>query len=407
MTEEAYLENTLQPIWKLTHYTGVLIDWFYIEPENKNLLVKILNRLIITLVFFILFLLINFEFIQLIIAIINMTSIHSVTPNVLWFFVYPLPLVTFCRFIFLRRAIASFFYDWDIFEIQLLNLKLDTESGKSAKRIRNYLFSAYFLIHAFVLYGLVNLMLNKPQAPFLFMHYPVLNEMFTVPFLITLHIVSFLLGWTFSMMAEVVPGLTFYHAALNLERIKLQISRLFSTLQPSLISSDSRANNQQPKSIFISQTQTIWKHYETVNDLVKRANKLFGLLMTVALSVNFFLICLGMYSALANFKTSKNTAANYLITVFKNLFLLVTSNLLSSKLNSSFNELNAKFASQLSLHYHLLAEEEVEVVAAFLYRLQEEPIVARPLNLYNVTHEILLTMASLVVSYVIVLLQAK
>ena len=56
--------------------------------------------------------------------------------------------------------------------------------------------------------------------------------------------------------------------------------------------------------------------------------------------------------------------------------------------------------------YHLLAEEEVEVVAAFLYRLQEEPIVARPLNLYNVTHEILLTMASLVVSYVIVLLQA-
>lgn len=84
----------------------------------------------------------------------------------------------------------------------------------------------------------------------------------------------------------------------------------------------------------------------------------------------------------------------------------MTSNLLSSKLDSSFHQLNSKFASQLSLHYHLLTEEEIEIASAFLLRIQEEPIVARPLNLYDVTPRILLTMASLVFSYVIVLLQA-
>ena len=279
------LLKNLNPVWALTYYSGILFDWFHPEPDNKPLIVKIIHKTIVGLVGCILLTLIIFEFTQLVIAIINIINIHSVTANVLWFVVYPLPCLTFFRFLWRRREIASLFDDWNVYE-QEWDINRNYKNEKIAKRIRNLTFSTYLLIHSFVLFGLVNLMSSKPEASYLFMHYQVLTNIFTIPFLMVLHIISFLLSWTFTILAEYVPGLTFYHAGLNLQSLEIELIQIFARKVPAASRETlSAAAITSISNSFIEQMQKLWRRYEKLSQLVVRANHLFGLLMVLILCI--------------------------------------------------------------------------------------------------------------------------
>jgi hypothetical protein len=95
VVKEVRLKNTLNLLWQMSFKSGILSDWFHPTPNKTSFIVKIVRNIIIALVFCILCLMLIFEFTQLVIAVKNMTTIHSVTANLTWFFVFPLSFTTF------------------------------------------------------------------------------------------------------------------------------------------------------------------------------------------------------------------------------------------------------------------------------------------------------------------------
>ena len=147
-------------------------------------------------------------------------------------------------------------------------------------------------------------------------------------------------------------------------------------------------------------------HYEILSNLVKRANRLFGILMLVNHGANIFIICAMVYSMLYNFKSSGTDATIYFVVFLSFTYLLLVGYFLAAQLNSASFKLRFTLSSLMARHSVHLTEKNLRVASSFLAHLQEDPLAACPLNLYSATTSKLLTLLSLIISYVIVLLQS-
>ena len=80
-------------------------------------------------------------------------------------------------------------------------------------------------------------------------------------------------------------------------------------------------------------------------------------------------------------------------------------NRLVSHLHLCRNQLQTSVAALLSQKWYELSEDERHLVAAFQVRLANGDLAASPFGFYNVKPSNLLSMLSLILTYVIVLLQ--
>ena len=410
--KEVHLKNSLNLLWQLSFKSGILADWFHPTPNKTSFIVKIVRNIIIALAFCILCLMFIFEFTQLVIAVKNMTTIHSVTANLTWFLVFPLPFSIFLRFIIHRREIASFISDWDIFErAHTNNYSIDYQK---TRRIKNGVFLSYCLMFILLFFAISKTILSKPEASYLLTHYPTLRQYFTSSFLLLVHHCAMVVTMVLAIVSEMVPPLVFWHCGVALKIVRSQIKQHFSfinLLKSGIINSTTNYKSislkHSRKSQFINPLRKTWLLYEKIKCFVETANRLFGLVMIIGLLVNFFLFGLNFYTVLHALKLSNfETAFSFLIALIISAFRLITTNLLASQLQSSFDLLNSTLSSLISRNWHLMSKEECDVAELFLNRLRIVPLAARPLNLFPITPNILLTMLSLVISYVIVLLQS-
>ncbi len=108
-------------LWDLGGYLtrGILPDWCHQHDDHKRRVVTIIRHFSFAIVFLFVFSVMIFQLIWTVIAILTMTSIHSVIPYLLWLSSIPLAVVTQIRYSFRRCDFLSYFNDWDRFEKHL------------------------------------------------------------------------------------------------------------------------------------------------------------------------------------------------------------------------------------------------------------------------------------------------
>lgn len=248
---------------------------------------------------------------------------------------------------------------------------------------------AYALLGVGLIIGIFITTKNEPEASFLLSSYPSLRDFFTLPVLGAFHTISVLISWILLSLADLVPALVFTHAGLILNSLNSEVEHHFSVGD------------------YVTGLRPAWLHYETLRRLTDKANILFGWIIFADYTVKFCMICVLCYSILGNFFNANVDVSIFYFGTFSFVFRLVSCNLLASQLHHANLRFKSTVSSLFSLNCHRMTGQEREMVGLFLGRLEQNPIVAQVLGVMQITPKMLLTMASLITSYVIVLLQSK
>lgn len=89
------------------------------------------------------------------------------------------------------------------------------------------------------------------------------------------------------------------------------------------------------------------------------------------------------------------------------LLRFTTTILLCSKLSTAVERLQSKISTHLAANWFRFGVSERQFFTAFLVRVHDKGAVASPLGLYSVRPSMLLALLSLLVTYMIVLLQTS
>ena len=383
MQTKTNLEGSLLPLWWISHYGFLLNDWcrnLYNAAEKSRLLYFI-RLLGISISLFILIIIGSFETVQLVREIIKPDStIHSLIPNLMWFCNFPPALFTALVFIVRRQELLTFFKDWTRLEQQMV-LK---QKPPQQKYLFKIIYGVYGLMSFTLLSGISIILLNRMGASYLLFHIQVLWDTLTVYGITTFHFVSVFTAWYFVVLADLVPAWAFYHAGHILESLAVDFRERYDVRQ-------------------------LYLRYEIIGQLTERANRLFGWMIVINQSTIFFMNCAQLYTVLSTMRNADFDTVVYFFGFVSFCIRMLIFNLMAAHLSNSFyifkNELSSILLSCNKSSAAMMSHDDFEQLKLFCIHMS--PIVARPLNLYQINSSILLSIASLKISYVIVLLQSK
>jgi hypothetical protein len=194
--------------------------------------------------------------------------------------------------------------------------------------------------------------------------------------------------------------------------------------------------NSHPSAVKGSQdsNQVIWQkgwlYYEAIRKLINESNSRFGSMLLLNHGAMFFVASSNVFSILRWYVVDmyvNNIFKKNIISLFCRryrgmswLLLLVngmnavatilrfiTTILLCSRLYAAGEHLQSNICRFLAITWFRLKPDERQFFTAFLVRVQDDGIVASPLGLYPIRPSILLALLSLMVTYLIVLLQSS
>ena len=365
--------------------------------KSESSLSKIIHSISAT--FFLLFILLNFFYqgVQLVMEIFTPgNKISDYVMNFSWFFTGLLPTLIIFQFHQNRVELQSFFADWRRMENQImteLDLKCD------ARKLKYFMFSLNYILYFSTLLCACCIIYYRPEESYLLSYYRTIRDNIGLPLITVNHVMCILVIFVYNSLSDFVPGLIFYHASLVVQSIAMNIEQYFDQLTCS-------NTILQGLSMFQIKMHQIYLQYEIVSKLIKRANRLFGVLMIANHGIFLFMICTMVYSMLYNLNSSGTDATIYFVVFLSFTYLLLVGHLLAAQLNSASYKLRFTLSSLMVRHSIHLTKKEMGVASSFLAHLQEDHLAACPLNLYSVTTSKLLTLLSLIISYVIVLLQS-
>lgn len=412
---QASLTATLRTWWQISTSCGLLLNWCHPQLLEKPWwkLSKVLSYTGITTSFSLVFLLTLYEFIQLLIALWKMTTVHTVIPHFVWFIYMPFAVGLQLDFLLGRQKFLSFMKDWNALESRLLNSPYSSDDVVSPLRsVRLFLRISYSTILLCLLTGLVSEMYGEPDAAYLLTHYPCLREIFGVSTLAVAHLLSVAISFFFMTLAESVPAVIFYHGALMVRILTLETQTLFTWLTPVPTTTkikDFRVslNSDSTSASFSYGIRLVWSQYELLSGLIGRVNRFLGTFVVINHGIKLFGICSVTYSFLHKYQTEPMAAGGDLIQLLTQVFSLVCTTLLSARLYCASVHLRTTLAALLSAHWDSVPKDDQSVVTLFLGRLQSEPLAASPLHLYQISPSLLLSIASLSMTYLVILLQSK
>jgi len=368
-------------------YSFVLLGWYRKLPET-NRLITILRYFWITFYLFLMVLVMALFLYQLVLEMLNPEStMKSIIPNLRWSSNYPLYFTSAFVFLIRRKELLNFFHDWDLMERQLL-----PSTNKQRKEYRRLYICVYVF---YACHGISNLLrtttvlINQPGAPFFLSYYKVLRETLTLPVLMIFQETTFVVGWIFVLLADLVPAWIFCHAGFALQSIG---NALLSC-----------SKNSVKRTISIRQLRF---QYEMVNKLTERLNQVFGGLMMLNHITLFSTICAMSYNILKTFKGPDGDTINFSLATTFYVLRLTIPILMTSHLHTSSFKLRSTLSAAIS-NETILDSEENHRAILLLNRMNQNPLAARPLDLYNINPTILMTMTSLIISNVIVLIQSN
>ena len=383
-TNDDTVEKSLRPIYLTSYYTGILQDWCC-DHHRPGRSIRTLRYISTTVVFLMLGSMLVFEIFQLGSELSKITSIHSILPNLLWICTFPLSLMVLIRYHFYRCDFLSFFDKWRRLEAWLVYVN----ASSSINWLSKFIVGSYALMSFGLFAGLYFLTQRQPDASFLLSSYPLMRKWFTLPVLSGIHVVLVFFSWILLSLADLVPALIFAYSARILNALNSEVERHFSVGD------------------YVQGMRRTWLRYETLSQLTDKANRLFGWLIFIDYAVKFSMICVLFYVLCRNFFNQDADSFTFLFGAISYIFRLVACNILASRLHSESIRFESTVSSLVSLNCIDMTGQEREIIGFFLRRLEQNPLGAQVLGMIEITPKILLTMTSLIISYVIVLLQSK
>jgi hypothetical protein len=409
----ASVKETLRPWWVLTRYCGLLPDWcchpHNIDRKRRAVAVTLSRYTGVTFVFSFVFSMMIFQLSRTVVAIQSMTTVHSVIPFLLWLSAIPLVVVTQIWYIARRRDFLAFFKDWDLF-VKYLAVRYSHQElvYPMVRKPRILVYTSKLVTLLILVVGLSMIIFNFPDAPYLLSNFQALHDVISMPILGFIHLLNMILVLGLTTLCETVPALVFFHFQCQIHVLQREFDNVFKLF-------NSQCNYHKlsgrldvdPGLFFAAQLRQLFEFYETVRRFVGRANSLFGVLLFLNHGMRLIVICIMLYSVLYLLQSSPVTAGIYLINFCIHLYELVSSTLLTAQLYRASDRLRSHLAVLLTRYWDSIPKEERKFLVHFNGRIQTDPLAATPLGLYNVTPSFLLTVASLGVTYVIILLQSK
>ena len=383
-------------IYLQTYYSGLSFNWCC--PNSTSCLSKILHSISIPFYFCLIVSNAMFQGFQLFQEILkNDNNIHAYTTNLIWFSTSPLTILILCHLFFKSEQLLSFFTEWRRMEIRFMsNSNLDLANARKVK---------YFIICILCIIDLANwigiywFIMFRPNESYLLSHFEFIRINIGLPLVTVYHLLVIVTSNIYVWHSDILPGFIFHRASLFLRSLELNMEHIFC---------EWNRDHKMPQgsAVFEKRMSEMCLRYEMVSKLVNQANQLFGALMIVNHGTVLFMICVMAYSMLYHIHASPIDAIIYFSGFSTFALLLTVGHLLAAKLHSAALSLRSTLSSLKSQNSVQLTKKEFNVAFTLLVRLQEDQLAARPLNLYTVTASNLLTFTTLIITYVIVLLQA-
>ncbi|KAI9563147.1 hypothetical protein GHT06_010605 [Daphnia sinensis] len=424
-TANITLDETLRPLWKLTYYCGILLDWCRPISENDPRFWKATRYLSIVMSSFLLLAVFTFELAQLFIGIERSLNVHLIILNIVWCIPVMVGVVIQEQFLRHRREFLGFFKGWRRVEMEITKLNPDCIMCKSRR-----MHVVMYAIHGgLAIAGLISIgidIFNRPDEPYLISHYKSVRDLVPLLLICFVHLAAICLTLILLTLSDLVTSFTYYHAGLAVDCLerdaRIVFARCFNTEDRLFITSLDDNNQPEnvckdlPKSCSSAEIrvslQLIWARFDNVDQLINQANSLFGKFLVCSQGVSLFMITALLYSVFYYLGDALRLRSTGLILPYVMNFLslgfrFISSMLISAQLHRSVGKFRMSLNYLLSQHWNQMSKQDRDLLRSFLSRLYTDSLVACPLGLYNITPSILLSIIGLVVSYVIVLLQSK
>ena len=242
------------------------------NPQSR--LSKIVHFISITLFLFMVVFNTVFQGVQLFIEMLNKdNTIHEYIPNLTWFCIFPLAILIFVRFLIKKKEMWAFFEDWRQFENRVTALTAQVDCG-NVKKLSYLIFLVYLVMFSSVSIVICSLIFKLPEATYLLSHYKIVRDSLGFSVTTAYHIITIVIGLILISLSDFVPGFIFYHAGLILRSFDVEIHEQFINLNR-----NNKMLSTSGSSSFQMRIHKTCLRYEMLNQLVKRANRLFGIMM--------------------------------------------------------------------------------------------------------------------------------
>lgn len=222
-----------------------------------------------------------------------------------------------------------------------------------------------------------------------------LSNIFPMPIILTFEVVTVFLMILYQILADLIPSFIYYHAGTTITSIHDEINNKKDVFFKYSF------KNKEGRDLL-----RIWSKYNRVRRLVKRADQLFGWMLLFDFGIKFFMVCLLSYNLLAN--STRNTATTQIISLFlmiTYIIRLVNSVSLMSEVQESRVLLTAQMSVHHNTHWMDVDAESRQVLSDFKMEVIADQLAASPLGLFTVNHGLMLTLLSLIVTYLLILIQ--
>ena len=399
LNDRVLLDDSLRPYWMLLRFNGLLPDWC--GQEHCNWFFSSV-RFIVT---FVAVSLVSTNFLSCISLLISSSNLFENGLTTLYMAcLMSYGLQFMYRYMRYGDEFLQFYSDWREIETNVL---YDTSVVKK-KRI-NKLLHIYFFGKLFTFPLVVYLVcLRQPFPSFSFIFDPSSSNSMTI------HLCAFITAITvyfcriYMILGEVVPTLFFYHVGCVVEDIQSELQETFFSREmssnDSVIAIDNTVNSISHVQLRnVNTFQHVWEKYETVQGFVNRANQLLGASIFCVDIYAFLSIGFGVRHVLM-YKTITKLLVLFVRRITE-VLQFVLMNRLMSRPTLAQEELKTSLVALLSQKWQLLCEDDRILLVAFQVRLDSLKLAASPFNLYQVKPSNILSMLSLIVTYVIVLIQ--
>jgi len=396
------LQRSLNPLWKVTYYCGLLFNWCRPIPRQSSL---------------------SFALRCFIIAVSLLAATYQMACNAALFLssltnpnssfqekismtstamMQTTILIVWVRFLCQRNRMLLFFRDWAALQHQLSNSNIVGKLGE-LRKLTIFIYCTYGTLYLpttiLSIMHVVGAPLNA-EEDIIISYYPFLARNVVYGPLKRLVMVAQEFNTiVFFLLLDVVPILVYYHSKKQIEAIAVDINMVDKFEE----------NNNISKSL-----DFLWSRYENLRKLLKRADKIFGPLILVSHGLAFFIICTSVYSVLNLIKNPETMPPEFPnIKLFISLFFMIQliriaiSLFLISGVEHSSKSLLSSVACLSLRRCRTSDKEEHQIIKAFLGRLETSTLAAHPSGFYTITPSVGLTLLSLVLTYTIILLETN
>jgi len=339
-----------------------------------------------------------FESIQLVVVIISSGgALQGFISTLVWFACFPNILWAQVFFIMKREEINQLLEDWS-------RLELEFSFKCGLKRIYMLIYMFYLMMVCGSVTSLAQDIFSHQSAPYLISYYPVIRDTLTVPGTQAFHLIAIFFGIILLCTNDLVASFFYSHVGSAIQCLEKELLELFSDEGKRNIPLDFQQE-------FGQKIRSIWNRFEGLSLLVERANWLFGSVIFFSHGVSLFMISTLLYFFLSSLSgeavENRMSTSNSFINMMGFVVRLIVSVLLAARVDFFTGRFRGTLTRFTSRNWNLIPQEDRDVLAIFLSRLQNDRVAACPSSLYYITLNLLLNVSGLVVSYVIILLQSN